>query len=540
MRFLHVIEGPDSKAAFALPDLEPQLIGRSTEALPITDPSVSRRHAEMTPDGTNWFVRDLDSTNGTLVNNVVIGERTALHPGDRIQCGSSLFLFDQTPQDGIPIQTLEAPSSGFKITRRHARTRSAEDPPGAARNQLDFVIAGTELAMSESDQRTYLEAYLGLILTATGGESAVVIVSGTNGSKADLMIARHARQNSLAPIHLDQKLVESVRLEPTSVLAESPNKDQKAAQSCLAAPLRSREQIRGAVVVMMPIGSRHTEQVDLELLHVLAGQAGMALEQRLLVDQVLVNNRLAAMGETVAAISHGIKNILQGLRGGTDAVALALQKDDLEMAGRGWNVLARNLDRIQSLTMNMLGFVRNRAFEIERVNLEELMTEVTELLVSQSKRAEVRLETILPPNLPPVPLDASAMLQAMLNLLSNAIDATPRGGIVTLRAKYDIQNDTFLIDIEDSGHGIDPQVRERLFEPFVTSKGQRGTGLGLVVSQRILEQHQGRLECIESGASGTVMRMTIPGNPSEHDPADTDAPKPLDGELNIEFGEPEH
>jgi signal transduction histidine kinase len=246
------------------------------------------------------------------------------------------------------------------------------------------------------------------------------------------------------------------------------------------------------------------------------------------------------MGETVAAISHGIKNILQGLRGGTDAVALALQKDDLEMAGRGWNVLARNLDRIQSLTMNMLGFVRNRAFEIERVNLEELMTEVTELLVSQSKRAEVRLETILPPNLPPVPLDASAMLQAMLNLLSNAIDATPRGGIVTLRAKYDIQNDTFLIDIEDSGHGIDPQVRERLFEPFVTSKGQRGTGLGLVVSQRILEQHQGRLECIESGASGTVMRMTIPGNPSEHDPADTDAPKPLDGELNIEFGEPEH
>jgi two-component system NtrC family sensor kinase len=540
MRFLHVIEGPDSKAAFALPDLEPQLIGRSTEALPITDPSVSRRHAEMTPDGTNWFVRDLDSTNGTLVNNVVIGERTALHPGDRIQCGSSLFLFDQTPQDGIPIQTLEAPSSGFKITRRHARTRPAEDPPGAARNQLDFVIAGTELAMSESDQRTYLEAYLGLILTATGGESAVVIVSGTNGSKADLMIARHARQNSLAPIHLDQKLVESVRLEPTSVLAESPNKDQKAAQSCLAAPLRSREQIRGAVVVMMPIGSRHTEQVDLELLHVLAGQAGMALEQRLLVDQVLVNNRLAAMGETVAAISHGIKNILQGLRGGTDAVALALQKDDLEMAGRGWNVLARNLDRIQSLTMNMLGFVRNRAFEIERVNLEELMTEVTELLVSQSKRAEVRLETILPPNLPPVPLDASAMLQAMLNLLSNAIDATPRGGIVTLRAKYDIQNDTFLIDIEDSGHGIDPQVRERLFEPFVTSKGQRGTGLGLVVSQRILEQHQGRLECIESGASGTVMRMTIPGNPSEHDPADTDAPKPLDGELNIEFGEPEH
>ena len=92
MRFLHVIEGPDSKTAFSLPDLEPQLIGRSTEALPITDPSVSRRHAEMTPDGTNWFIRDLESTNGTLVNNEAIEGRTLLHPGDRIRCGSSLFM----------------------------------------------------------------------------------------------------------------------------------------------------------------------------------------------------------------------------------------------------------------------------------------------------------------------------------------------------------------------------------------------------------------------------------------------------------------
>jgi len=246
------------------------------------------------------------------------------------------------------------------------------------------------------------------------------------------------------------------------------------------------------------------------------------------------------MGETVAAISHGIKNILQGLRGGTDAVAVALQRNDLEMAGRGWNVLARNLGRIQSLTMNMLGFVRNRAFDIERVNLEELMTEVRELLISQSERAEVRLETVLPANLPPVPLDASAMLQAMLNLLSNAIDATQRGGIVTLKADYDLEKDVFQIDVVDSGSGIDPQVRERLFEPFVTSKGQRGTGLGLVVSRRILEQHQGHLDCIESGPSGTTMRMTIPGNPAESDPADTDAPSPMDGDLNIEFGEPEH
>ena len=537
MRFLHVIEGPDSKTAFSLPDLEPQLIGRSTEALPITDPSVSRRHAEMTPDGTNWFIRDLESTNGTLVNNEAIEGRTLLHPGDRIRCGSSLFLFDQTPEDGIPIQSLENSLSGLRITRRHARAEGDKGQDGHPRSQLNYVIAGTELAMSDSDQRAYLEGYLELILAATAGESAVVIVNATHHSKADLMVARHRDPMSLAPIQLEQALVDAVRRETSSVLAESTPTAEERSRRCVAAPLRSREQVRGVVLVTMAEGTTH---IDLELLHVLAGQAGMALEQRILVEQVLMNSRLAAMGETVAAISHGIKNILQGLRGGTDAVAVALQKDDLEMAGRGWNVLARNLDRIQSLTMNMLGFVRSRAFDIERVNLEELMTEVSQLLVSQTTRADVRLEMTLPETLPPVPLDASAMLQAMLNLLSNAIDATPRGGLVTLNAEYDSEKDAFLIDVRDSGRGIDPQIRERLFEPFVTSKGQRGTGLGLVVSRRILEQHQGTLECLESGASGTVMRMILPGNPTERDPADTDAPDPLDGELNIEFGEPEH
>ena len=538
MRFLHVIEGPDSKTAFSLPDLEPQLIGRSTEALPITDPSVSRRHAELTPDGTNWFIRDLDSTNGTMVNHEAIEGRTLLHPGDRIRCGSSLFLFDQTPEDRIPIQSLENSSSELRIRRRHARAEGDKGQDGDPRSQLNCVIAGTELAMSDSDQKAYLEGYLDLILAATAGESAVVIVNATHRVEGgpDGRSAQATRCR-WSPIQLDQALVEAVRREATSVLAESTPTPEEQSQRCVAAPLRSREQVRGVVLVTMAEG---TSQIDLELLHVLAGQAGMALEQRILVDQVLVNSRLAAMGETVAAISHGIKNILQGLRGGTDAVAVALQKDDLEMAGRGWNVLARNLDRIQSLTMNMLGFVRSRAFDIERVNFEELMTEVSELLVSQTTRADVRLEITLSETLPPVPLDASAMLQAMLNLLSNAIDATPRGGLVTLNAEYDSEKDAFLIDVKDSGRGIDPQIRERLFEPFVTSKGQRGTGLGLVVSRRILEQHQGTLECLESGASGTVMRMILPGNPTERDPADTDAPDPLDGELNIEFGEPEH
>ena len=84
MRFLHVTEGPDQGASFALPDHEPQLIGRSTESLPITDREVSRRHAELTPDVDSWYVRDLDSTNGTLLNGEELLGSIEVHRRSRI------------------------------------------------------------------------------------------------------------------------------------------------------------------------------------------------------------------------------------------------------------------------------------------------------------------------------------------------------------------------------------------------------------------------------------------------------------------------
>ncbi|MCL4211596.1 MAG: FHA domain-containing protein, partial [Phycisphaerales bacterium] len=102
MLSLHVLQGPDRGKRFTLPDNEPQLIGRSTEALPITDRSVSRRHAELTPDGRDWYVRDIDSANGTWVNGERITTRVKLAPGDQIRCGSTLFLFGLEPGETRP------------------------------------------------------------------------------------------------------------------------------------------------------------------------------------------------------------------------------------------------------------------------------------------------------------------------------------------------------------------------------------------------------------------------------------------------------
>ena len=98
MLVLQVVQGPERGTRFELPSHEPQLIGRSSEALPITDTTVSRRHAELTPDDGKWYLRDLESANGTFVNGLQITDRVKLAPGDQIRCGSTLLVFNVAPE----------------------------------------------------------------------------------------------------------------------------------------------------------------------------------------------------------------------------------------------------------------------------------------------------------------------------------------------------------------------------------------------------------------------------------------------------------
>src|SRR5439155_6543779 len=151
--------------------------------------------------------------------------------------------------------------------------------------------------------------------------------------------------------------------------------------------------------------------------------------------------RLAAMGQTVASLSHSIKNILQGLRGGADAVELALNRKDVNMALEGWPILARNLDRIYALTLNMLAYSKPRSLEIELINLHGLIKEVAELIQPQVERKKGALILDLAEDMPPAPADAGALHQALMNVLINAVEALPaKNGVVTVRTCYQPQN----------------------------------------------------------------------------------------------------
>ena len=549
MRFLHVIEGPDEGATYALPDHEPQLIGRSTEALPITDHEVSRRHAELTPDGGTWLLRDLDSKNGTLVNGNRIESRTRLERGDRIACGSTVLLFDESPADAIPIRATEPEAARLEVIRRKGplETPAAEQEPGLnGRDRLALLMRATELAVSNLEMNQYLEAFMDLLLDAFAAEHAVLMIFSSGGSDASTIMARRRDDSNLGPIGLNRALIRLVQEPPFSTLLATEHQlgeDAGETRWLMGSPLNTGDRLCGVACLSYSTASPESMpcQEDIELLHALTAQAGLATERGELMQELLTRGRLAAMGETVAAISHGIKNILQGLRGGADAVQLALERKDLELADRGWPIVARNLERIQALTMNMLGFARQRALERERMPVEPVILEAMEMLEALTSRSQIDIKFEPEDGVPPIPIDTASILQILINLISNAADSSPKQSTVTLLLGYDSGSSRVRIDVLDAGSGIDPTVRERLFEPFVTTKGPRGTGLGLVVSRRIAERHGGTLECISTGPNGTLMRLELPADDPTEEPDDTHGPRGIsESDLDLEFGAPEH
>jgi signal transduction histidine kinase len=237
--------------------------------------------------------------------------------------------------------------------------------------------------------------------------------------------------------------------------------------------------------------------------------------------------RLQAMGETVATISHSVKNILQGLRGGADAVELALRRGDLEMAREGWPIVARNLDRISWLVMNMLAYAKDRPLEIEESDIGAVVLEACELMKSTADRRGVQLLTHVDPSLPPAPIDANAVHQVLLNLLANAVEAAPeRSGRVTVCCAFDAPHGVFRIDVSDDGAGVPIEQQSRLFEAFASTKGQRGTGLGLAVARALVERHGGTLTFAALAPHGTQMRAEFPADRGDPDSDRTRGPLP--------------
>jgi len=549
---LHILQGPDRGKKFELPSHEPQLIGRSTEALPITDSTVSRRHAELTPDDGRWYLRDLQSANGTFVNGRRIAdERVQLAPGDQIRCGSTLMAFAVTPDEKRPNTNIITmmPAEDFDVTVERqmnagaeSMMRSAPDPARAAAEHLRVIYDLTALTASTFDRKELLEKVMDLIFTEFQADRGFILMQESPTARPEPVVVRYkVRPKTLdeGRIPVSRTIIQHTLERNEGVLSTNAMNDSRfrsgdsvrdyGIRSAICVPIRSGERTFGVIHIDSSLINFTFTEEQLRLMNAIGQHTGLALQSAEVLSGKVQTERLAAMGQTVASLSHSIKNILQGLRGGADAVELALNKGDLTLAKEGWPILGRNLDRIYALTLNMLAYSKQRPLEIELTPLHRLIQEAAELIQPQCDRKRVGLILDLPEDMPPIPADANALHQALMNLLINAVEAAPeKKGVITVTTRYITESREAEISVSDNGPGIEPEWQEQIFHAFTSTKGQRGTGLGLAVTRKIVQEHGGRIELApQVPGKGTTFVITLPSDYAGMDSGDTRLPRAI-------------
>ena len=260
-------------------------------------------------------------------------------------------------------------------------------------------------------------------------------------------------------------------------------------------------------------------EADLEMFLILARQSTIAMENARLYaelrdyvkrveesQQALIQaEKMAAAGRLTASIAHEINNPLQAVRNCLHLV----DRDDLSPEERQeyFGLAKTELERLMTTVQRMLDFYRPGAVAAEPVDLGELLQHVLDLMSQELSGRGIRVVVEFPEKLPAVMAVSSQIQQVFINLVLNAFDAMPDGGVLRVSARH--VNKGVEIFFHDSGPGVSPEHRSNIFEPFVSTK-EGGTGLGLTVSYNIIAAHGGGLDLLPDRKPGACFRVVLP------------------------------
>ncbi len=533
---LQILQGPDKGASFSIDD-SPIIIGRNSPDLPLTDNTISRRHSELTCVDNTWYISDLQSANGTYVNGVKVLEPMALKQGDQVRCGTTIIVFG-----GKRSATVTGLTSGLKIDENGnlveaaivATMPSMDDSiilagpeSSAAVNNLRLLYQLSTAISSIFDTRQLLEQVMDMIFDNLPADRGFILIneSGDESNMAPAVVRYRSPEHS-GEITVSNTIVSHVVSHKEGVMCSNAMRDPRftmgqsvhdlGVRSALCVPIMVRNHIIGAIYIDTTVATHTYANDQLQLLTAIGMQTGMALEHARLYQTGVQAERLAATGETVAYISHGIKNILQSLQSAADTVELGLGRDKIDVARKGWSILQRNLTRIQNLVLNMLAFSKERRPQLVMTQVNQIVSETVETLAGQALDKQVALFGDTDPELPAIAIDGSGLEQALLNLILNALDAVrPGEGVITVKTAYDEESQEVLVSVGDNGTGIAPEAQEKIFEAFHSHKGQGGTGLGLAVVRKIMEEHKGSVEVSSEAGQGTMFTMRFPCSTEE-------------------------
>jgi signal transduction histidine kinase len=229
--------------------------------------------------------------------------------------------------------------------------------------------------------------------------------------------------------------------------------------------------------------------------------------------QLVQSEKLASIGEMAAAVAHGLRNPLASLR----AAAQVVRHHPASPSSAEYlDAIVQEVDRLDRRITHLLSFSRPAPFHPLSESVSRLVEGLLPAFAELLKEKGVELQLDIPPGLPEVRVDPMQMEQALIEIVSNALDAMPRGGRLRISASAngtEAAGGPVSIAVVDTGSGIPASVLPSVCEPFFTTRTE-GTGLGLAIAKRYVEQNGGRLD-ISSDAGGTTVSLRLPASPAE-------------------------
>ena len=549
MASLLVIQGADQGKRFEFSS-GPLALGRdNSNTVQLHDNEVSRRHAEVRSIAGGFEVVDLGSANGTYVNDYAV-DRTLLRHGDKLQLGQTVMTFhdggtaaQRDLRSRVDLLARSSPDDHSAILRSIPSgegSRVLQAPDAAAgwlRERLlplSVMYRATQAISNVLDIDALSPQILELVFESIHADRGAILLKDETGQLVPKAVRWRDPNRPDERLAISRTIIDYVLEKGEGVITTDAPSDKRfsPAQSivdyqireAICVPIQGRHttlgvlyaDIQAGAVLARAAGARSSRdkftQDQLMLMVAIGHQAGLAIENTQFYHDKIQAERLAAVGQTIATLSHHIKNILQGIRSGSYLIDLGLNEKDESIVRRGWTIVEKNQTRIYNLVMDMLSFSKDREPAIEPADLNETVGEVVELMHSRATELGVALEWEPGEHLSRVLIDPEGIHRAVLNIVTNAIDAsegTPDAK-VTVRTEWDADEKTARIIVADNGPGIDEAEIPSIFQIFASSKGSSGTGLGLPVSQKIIREHGGRIVVKSSLGQGAQFILELP------------------------------
>ena len=486
-------------------------IGRHTDSdIVLHEDYISRAHASITSDNDELHIKDLGSRNGIVVNGQLVSV-SSLTEGDVISIGPYAIVVSMSDQDGY--SNVEEAQISYNAARQ-IQVDIAETPD---HELLPVLYKATMLLRDRFDLNRLLSQFLPLVVRALPTRRGFISLRDEDATRSQVSASISLDEGPEDP-PLSQTLVDYVYVTRNAVLTPDAQRDPRFRKSdsvarhgiraAMCVPLYGSHDILGVIYVDSDRDPSPFTIQHLHLLTALGLMVGMAVEDTRLYEEKIAQERLAALGEAFASINHTLRNVLMGVSCGVDLVDGARELKDWDKMECAVRIVRHSMDRMEAVVTDVLRHTRPAKLELHPERLHLIVAQAVEAVRPRAEDCGVEIvydETPLDEG----ELDSEQVYNVILNFVKNAVEACERGkDSVNVSTSQDAKG--FYVTVADTGVGIPAEDIPKLSQPFFTTKGANGTGLGLAFSYRVVEEHSGSVRVESSLGVGSAFTVFFP------------------------------